>query len=351
MKKILMLFIALPLFFSCSSDDGNEFVEPNFPVDESITLEDVIGTFTLYKMESKDNIMTACGYSAYSLILEIEGYGFDILNCSSSSYRNGFSWTLEKGLISFKFDNTQNQKGYFSKDKWGILLIIEEGSVKKYYRNYDPIDLLTSIKLDKITNDININQSYKIGVSYSPSELTNIEFTWMVSNSNLASINNGELYTYNNSGQVKVLVQAGKLKDSIYVDIKELKAYKFGYKFGSTIADVKPEVKVSNEFAYNYSSPNGYEPPMRAFKFSNDKLVSIWSCYNVGNFNNYFFREVNTLNPPKDTFTTDEYDNLVFDKDSATWKYQDFNVLIRKGIISINGQDNSMYIIEYSQAN
>ncbi|MDR2993916.1 MAG: hypothetical protein LBV11_08830 [Bacillus cereus] len=354
MKKLFLLLLILPLLVSCSGDNENEFVNPNLPVDESIAPKDIVGKFTMYNVESKDDFFMAGEYADCSLTFEIEGYGFDEL---IHSYKNGFSWTLEKGIISFKFDNNQNYKGYFSKDKWGLLLIVVDGSAKKYYRNYNPINFLTSIKINKITEDVNINKSYKLNVSYSPSDLSYINFTWLVSDLNLANITNGELVTRNNSGQVKILVQAGEHKDSIYVDIKEPKGYKFGYKFGSSIADIKPQVKISGDFAYNYAT---MEESLKAFKFSNDKLISIWSCYDsyynfgtneIGNrLSDSFLREVNSLNPPKDTFSTDEEGHLLFENDSITWKYQDFNILMRKGIIPIREQDVPFHIIEYSQA-
>lgn len=342
MKRTLYFLFTITLFSACSNndDDNDILIESSMPVYKDIQTKDIADIFTLYKTVTNDTEGYPEGVYK-SLTIEKNGYGK--YSDPKSPIRN-FSWSLQNGIILFYVNNNINSKGYFSKDKWGLQLIIKDGEEKRFYRNYDITNSVTSIKLKNPPEDIFINQSYEIGVSYTPSDLTYVNPTWTVSDSTFAKITNGKLQTSIKSGRVKIIAQAGSLKDSIYIDIKEPKGYKFGYKFGSSITDVNPDVWKS-DFAYNTSIKVGES--LKAFKFSNNKLVSIWSCHATYS-SDLFYKELKTLNAPADFMTTINLSKIEF-KDPTSWDYQDFKILVRKGLIPINRSEFPMNIIEYSQ--
>jgi hypothetical protein len=209
---------------------------------------------------------------------------------------------------------------------------------------------ITSIAIEPIDKDLYVGDEYQLKAKYSPENAETPNYTWKSSNTDIASVSDKGILTAKAEGNVTISASYGEISNSINLKIFNTL---FGYKFGSSKEEINPEVKISNDFAYNWASTNGYEPPMRAFKFQSNKLTSVWSCYGTGKIAfTYFVKEVEALNPPqKITSNTDnEFGRTTLEQDSLSWKYHNYNILIRNGEILINDKQEPMIIIEYKQA-
>lgn len=211
--------------------------------------------------------------------------------------------------------------------------------------NIDVTDI-TSIGIEAIGENLYIGDEYQVKIISAPQTIKASECIWTSSNNDVASISQSGLLTLKSKGNTTISVSYGDISSSIIIKVYDTL---FGYRFGSTMEQVNPEVKISSSFGYNWGNLN-LDPPMRAFKFNNI-LTSIWSCYDYPNYVHLFIKEASQLNPPSATFYTNEYGSQSFESDSIVWIHQDYEILLRKGIIPIHGEDKLMYIIEYTQAN
>jgi hypothetical protein len=221
----------------------------------------------------------------------------------------------------------------------------------------DPDAKITALTIKTVTKDIYVGDEYQMTADYTPTDLKNPALSWDSSDPEVATISNRGLLTAKKAGEVTISVFNENVSNSVTLKIYDTL---FGYKFGSTMEEVKPDVKLSNDFTYNWVSAPSYDPkePLHAFTFKNNMLSSIWSCYpkNIQDsfYTVFFVSEIDQLNPPVEiTFTVDpnNYYNMSLNQDSLTWTYHDYKILIREGTIQLINIDYPypMYIIEYSR--
>ena len=216
--------------------------------------------------------------------------------------------------------------------------------------------ILTSLSIESVDKDLYIGDEYQLKITSEPKAIKTSECTWKSSNNDVVSVSQSGLVTLKDKGNATISVSYNGVSNSILLKIYDTL---FGYKFGSSIEEITPNVKISNDFAYNWASID-FNPPMRAFLFEENKLMSIWECYDS---RTPFTNNIKTIDSSlgfefatKDTIIQIQEDAIIQEitlikPDSVKLKVGNNNLLIRNGFIPIKGYNHPMYIIEYSQAN
>ncbi|PXV69108.1 Ig-like protein group 2 [Dysgonomonas alginatilytica] len=209
----------------------------------------------------------------------------------------------------------------------------------------------TSITMSKKEVEIIIDAHHTLTYEIAPKNTTNTEVIWKSSNEKVATVNDGNIKALS-VGTATITVTIDGISDECVVTVPKTL---FRYKFGATIEQINPTVKISNDFAYNWADISG-ENPLRAFVFKNNKLTELWNCYGTDkmlsrDYEN-FLQEVNSLNPPQAVTlenNSDRYARLSKNVDGLTWKNGDYNILIKNGEISIRNTPYPMLIIQYTE--
>ncbi len=213
--------------------------------------------------------------------------------------------------------------------------------------------LATSITLSDSELELYPDKVHTLTYKVEPDNVTNTVVTWKSSDLKVAMVVDGRI-TARSAGEAIITATIDGVSAQCKVTVPKTL---FGYKFGVDMEKVNPEVIVSNDLAYSWTSKD-YADPVRAFIFKNNQLTSIWSSYDPDGFislaPNNFLKEVNSLNPTQEIKL--EYDssigrfaNLPAEFDSLTWKNDGYNILIRNGM-NPSGNGRGALIIEYTEA-
>ena len=320
MKKLIYLLIIPFLLISCSSDD------PIYPVVSALKLE----------QPNKDIYIG----DEYQLIVS---------HTPSNIIAPAYTWESSAPNVA-EIDN----KGKLTALNEGETTITVK-SAELQLNSEIKIKVLpikaTSIKMSKKEVEIIIDARYTLSYEITPKNTTNTEAVWKSSNEKVATVNNGNIKALS-VGTATITVTIDGISDECVVTVPKTL---FRYKFGATIEQINPTVKISNDFAYNWADISG-ENPLRAFVFKSNKLTELWNCYDtdkdLSRHYEKFLQEVNSLNPPQSVTlekNTDHYVRLAKNVDGLTWKNGDYNILIKNGEISIRNTPYSMLIIQYTE--
>ena len=139
-----------------------------------------------------------------------------------------------------------------------------------------------------------------------------------------------------------------------------------GYRFGSSIEEVNPDVVRSKDMAFSYSDEENR--PATVFYFRDNKLTTLNSYYpsRLEWFNgNSFLRDIQLLEPsvnieltnyvlhPEDYTENMNVDVIYLKEDSLSWVNKELNILIRNDFFSFdkkNIESRDYYlVIEYKK--
>lgn len=205
-----------------------------------------------------------------------------------------------------------------------------------------------TLKLDKNELELCIGADIMhLNYQTEPEDATEgTDIKWSSSDNGIVVVDEHGGLTALSDGIATITVSNGTISDKCVVTVpKSL----FGFKWGATIDEVNPTVKLSEDFAYNWAEIYG-DKPFTAFKFENNKLKSIWHFYDSSiYFREYenFFKEIESLNPPKTIERETIGDNVIIKQDNLEWVNESYKILIRNGEILMNGKNIPGLIIEY----
>ena len=318
MKKLIYLLIIPFLLIGCSSDD------PVFPVVNALKLE----------QPDKDIYIG----DEYQLIVS---------HTPSNITAPAYTWVSSDTNVA-EIDN----KGKLTALKEGETTITVKATDLQLNSELKikvlPIKA-TSIKMSKKEVEVIVDAYYTLSYEITPKNTTNTEVVWKSSNEKVATVNDGNIKGLS-VGTATITVTIDGVSDECVVTVPRTL---FRYKFGATIEQINPTIKISNDFAYNWATE---ETPLRAFVFKSNKLTALWNCYDTDKMLSYdyqmFLKEVNSLNPPQAVTlenNSDRHARLSEKVDGLTWKNGDYNILIKNGEVSIRNSPYPMLIIQYTE--
>lgn len=127
----------------------------------------------------------------------------------------------------------------------------------------------------------------------------------------------------------------------------------FGYRFGSSMKEVDPQIIKSEELAINKIKGVAL---FYTFRFQQDKL-SIISKYYSANilghpFQELFFNDISVLDPPKSLKLIPPPDGeyiTYIEKDSISWTNRDLQILVRNDYSNMMGAYYNYLVVEYKK--